>query len=87
MMRRNRKRAQSVQQRSSNEEPRTNEEYGVTTRISANNSISQNPFLTESEKAIVTRAATPDGEPDVGTLHTDRVERLLTDNAGKYYDS
>jgi hypothetical protein len=68
MMRRNRKAAHSSQQRSSNEEHKTNDEYGVTTRISANGSVNQNPFLTESEKSIVTRAATPDGEPDVSTL-------------------
>ena len=40
-------------------------EYRVMTHISANNAINDNPFLTESEKAIVTRAASPDGEPNV----------------------
>lgn len=41
----------------------------VTTQISANNtmrnSIQDNPFLTESEKAIVARAVTPDDGRDV----------------------
>jgi hypothetical protein len=68
MMRRNRQRAQSVQQQSSNGEIKTSNDYGVTTRISANSTVNQNPFLTESEKAIVARAATPDGEPDVSTV-------------------
>jgi hypothetical protein len=67
MMRRNRKRAQSRQQQSPDEELKIDNVYGVITRISANNSVNQDPFLTESEKAIVTRAATPDGEADVST--------------------
>ena len=83
MMRRNRQRAQSVQQQSSHGELKTNSEYGVTTRISANGSVNENPFLTESEMAIVTRAATPDGEVDVGTLITYNIGCLLTEIIGK----
>jgi hypothetical protein len=64
MMRRNRIRAPQQQP---DEEVKTNSEYGVITRISANGSFNKNPFLTESEKAIVTRAATLDGEEDVST--------------------
>jgi hypothetical protein len=80
IMRRNRKRAQSRQQRPSNEELKTDTGYGVTTLISANESLDKNPFLTESEKAIVTRAATPDGELGVSTDPStfDECEILIT---------
>jgi len=39
--------------------------YRATSHISANRSGNDDPFLTESEKAIVIHAASPDGEPNV----------------------
>jgi hypothetical protein len=48
---------------------RSESNCSVTTHISANNtarnSVQENPFMTESEKAIVARAVTPDDERDV----------------------
>lgn len=69
IMRSNRRRAQAARQqaiRSPSEEIVEYDGYGNTTRVSAKSSIRN--FLTEPEKAIVNRAATPDGEPDVSTL-------------------
>ncbi|KAI4951291.1 hypothetical protein J4E91_004000 [Alternaria rosae] len=65
IMRSNRRRAQAARQqaiRSPSEEIVEYDGYGNTTRVSAKSSIRN--FLTEPEKAIVNRAATPDGEPD-----------------------
>ena len=69
-MRSNRRRAQAARKQAAGSPIKDIEEcdgYGNITRISANSSIKN--FLTEPEKAIVNRAATPDGEPDVSTLH------------------
>jgi hypothetical protein len=48
---------------------RNESNYSVTTHISANNtarnSVQEKPFMTESEKAIVARAVTPDDERNV----------------------
>ncbi|KAI4691373.1 uncharacterized protein J4E84_003666 [Alternaria hordeiaustralica] len=69
IMRSNRRRAQAARQQAAGSPIKDIEEYdgyGNTTRVSANSSIKN--VLTEPEKAIVNRAATPDGEPDVSTL-------------------
>ncbi|KAI4918198.1 hypothetical protein J4E90_002579 [Alternaria incomplexa] len=70
IMRSNRRRAQAARKQAAGSPIKDIEEcdgYGNITRVSANSSIKN--FLTEPEKAIVNRAATPDGEPDVSTLH------------------
>jgi len=70
VMRSNRRRAQAARQQAARSPVKDIEEYdgyGNITRVSANSSIKN--VLTEPEKAIVNRAATPDGEPDVSTLH------------------
>ncbi|KAI4699637.1 hypothetical protein J4E81_004664 [Alternaria sp. BMP 2799] len=70
IMRSNRRRAQAARQQAAGSPIKDIEEYdgyGNITRVSANSSIKN--FLTEPEKAIVNRAATPDGEPDVSTLY------------------
>ncbi|KAI4663742.1 uncharacterized protein J4E78_004160 [Alternaria triticimaculans] len=71
IMRSNRRRAQAARQQAAGSPVKDIEEYdgyGNITRVSANSSIKN--FLTEPEKAIVNRAATPDGEPDVSTLQS-----------------
>ncbi|KAI4613683.1 hypothetical protein J4E83_007284 [Alternaria metachromatica] len=68
IMRSNRRRAQAARQQAAGSPIKDIEEYdgyGNITRVSANSSIKN--FLTEPEKAIVNRAATPDGEPDAST--------------------
>jgi len=40
-------------------------QYRVTSTVEDDEFVNDNPFLTESEKAIVTRAVSPDGEPSV----------------------
>ncbi|KAI4678140.1 uncharacterized protein J4E88_006660 [Alternaria novae-zelandiae] len=70
IMRSNRRRAQAARQQAAGSPIKDIEEYdgyGNITRVSANSSIKN--FLTEPEKAIVNRAATPDGDPDVSILH------------------
>ena len=70
IMRSNRRRGQAARQQAAGSPVKDIEEYdgyGNITRVSANSSIKN--FLTEPEKAIVNRAATPDGEPDVSTLY------------------
>ncbi|RYO16279.1 hypothetical protein AA0121_g6419 [Alternaria tenuissima] len=69
VMRSNRRRAQAARQQAAQNPAQETEEYdgyGNTIHISSNNSIKT--FLTESEKAIVNRAATPDGDTDVSLL-------------------
>jgi hypothetical protein len=66
VMRTNKRRAQAARQqavRTPVQETGEYDGYGNTIRISSNDSI--RTFLTESEKAIVNRAATPDGDTDV----------------------
>ncbi|KAI4619570.1 uncharacterized protein J4E87_007460 [Alternaria ethzedia] len=68
IMRSNRRRAQAARQQAAGSPIKDIEEYdgyGNITRVSANSSIKN--FLTEPEKAIVNRAATPDGESDAST--------------------
>ncbi|KAI4659627.1 uncharacterized protein J4E79_006162 [Alternaria viburni] len=68
IMRSNRRRGQAARQQAAGSPVKDIEEYdgyGNITRVSANSSIKN--FLTEPEKAIVNRAATPDGEPDAST--------------------
>ncbi|KAG9196500.1 hypothetical protein G6011_01621 [Alternaria panax] len=65
VMRSNKRRTQAARQQAALnpvEETGEDDGYGNTIRISSNNSIKT--FLTESEKAIVNRAATPDGDTD-----------------------
>ncbi|KAL1793213.1 hypothetical protein ACET3X_008195 [Alternaria dauci] len=65
VMRSNKRRAQAAQQQAAwhpVQEPEEYGGYGNTTRISSKHSIKT--FLTASEKAIVHRAATPDGDMD-----------------------
>ncbi|CAG5175296.1 uncharacterized protein ALTATR162_LOCUS10705 [Alternaria atra] len=65
VMRANKRRAQAARQQAIQtpvQETGEYDNYGNTIRISSNNSIKT--FLTESEKAIVNRAATPDGGTD-----------------------
>ncbi|KAH8633897.1 hypothetical protein IG631_12533 [Alternaria alternata] len=69
VMRSNKRRAQTARQQAAQNPAQETEEYdgyGNTIHISSNNSIKT--FLTESEKAIVNRAATPDGDTDVSLL-------------------
>lgn len=86
MMKSSKKRSQTPEEQQPNDAPipdnffdnasSAQSEYSVTTHISATNSVNDsNPFLTESEKAIVTRAATPDGESNVRTKYNYEEER------------
>jgi hypothetical protein len=69
-MRSNKRRAQRARQQQAAQdtyqETGEYDGYGNTIRISTNNSIKT--FLTASEKAIVDRAATPDGDTDVSSF-------------------
>lgn len=47
------------------EQPTSPTIYSVAIQTKSNNSVNDDPFLTESEKAIVMRATSLDGEPDV----------------------
>ncbi|OAL49333.1 hypothetical protein IQ07DRAFT_645300 [Pyrenochaeta sp. DS3sAY3a] len=94
MMKSSKKRSQTPEEQQPNESPipdnffdnasSAQSEYSVTTHISATNSVTNNNnlFLTESEKAIVTRAATPDGEPsanltNAGSRFTDAINAFI----------
>jgi hypothetical protein len=50
------------------EQPTSPTIYSVTIQTKPNDSVNDDPFLTESEKAIVMRATSQDGEPDVSVL-------------------
>ncbi|CAN9258380.1 unnamed protein product [Alternaria alternata] len=83
VMRSNRRRAQAARQQAAQNPAQETEEYdgyGNTIHISSNNSIKT--FLTESEKAIVNRAATPDGDTDASAKSshhlTDAINSFIT---------
>ncbi|CAI9635094.1 unnamed protein product [Alternaria burnsii] len=83
VMRSNKRRVQAARQQAAQDPTQETGEYdgyGNMIHISSNNSIKT--FLTESEKAIVNRAATPDGDTDASAKSshhlTDAINSFIT---------